>query len=237
MCTRMHLEPASPTSVELIGVFATPLRRAPVTFPLDDEECRKLLLAELMAAPTVMEFDNLTSDLMSHSSLFAALTTEHMTGRLLGTSKTATVSTQKLFLSSGNKVMPVQDMCRRCITIRLDAACEVPAARSFQQPHLVGDLREKRGRYVAAALTIVLSWMAAGRPRANSMPVAGFAEWSDLCREPLLWLGLKDPDSTSASMRPAVQAGLTLTDYNRHFGELSLSTLVTTLEELNDQVF
>ena len=107
---------------ELITAFATPQRGTPTTFPGDDEECRKLLLAELLRAPAVIEFDNLTGDLVAHKSLCTALTSEHMSGRILGVSKTATVSTRALFLSSGNNVGPVQDMTRRCITIHLDPA-------------------------------------------------------------------------------------------------------------------
>ena len=177
---------------ELITTFATSQRGTPTTFPGDDEECRKLLLAELLRAPAVIEFDNLTSDLVAHKSLCTALTSEHMSGRILGVSKTATVSTRALFLSSGNNVGPVQDMTRRCITIHLDPACEVPAARSFKRPELVGDVLRERGRYVAAALTIVRAWIVAGRPKTDCKSMAGYGDWSDLCRQPLLWLGLAD---------------------------------------------
>jgi hypothetical protein len=92
-----------------------------------------LLLAELLTAPMVIEFDNLTSDLIAHKSLCTALTSEYMTGRILGVSKTATVGTRALFLSSGNNVGPVADMTRRCITINLDPGCETPAAREFKK--------------------------------------------------------------------------------------------------------
>lgn len=177
---------------ELITAFATPQRGTPTTFPADDEECRKLLLAELLRAPAVIEFDNLTSDLVAHKSLCTALTSEFMSGRILGVSKTATVSTRALYLSSGNNVGPVQDMTRRCITIHIDPGCEVPAARSFTRPELVRDVLRERGRYVAAALTIVRAWVAAGRPKADCKSMAGYGDWSDLCRQPLLWLGLAD---------------------------------------------
>ena len=186
---------------ELITAFATPQRGMPTTFPGDDEECRKLLLAELLRAPAVIEFDNLTGDLVAHKSLCTVLTSEHMTGRILGVSKTATVSTRALFLSSGNNVGPVQDMARRCITIHLDPGCEIPAARSFERPELVRDARRERGRYVAAALTIVRAWLVAGRPKAACKSMAGYGDWSDLCRQPLLWLGLADPtDSVFEAM-------------------------------------
>lgn len=178
---------------ELITAFTTPQRGTPTTFPGDDEECRKLLLAELLRAPAVIEFDNLTGDLVAHKSLCTALTSEYMTGRILGVSKTASVSTRTLFLSSGNNVGPVQDMTRRCITIHLDPSCEVPAARNFKRPELVRDVLRERGRYVSAALTIVCAWIAAGKPKAACKSMAGYGDWSDLCRQPLLWLGLADP--------------------------------------------
>ena len=178
---------------ELITAFATPQRGTPTTFPGDDEECRKLLLAELLRAPAVIEFDNLTGDLVAHKSLCTALTSEHMSGRILGVSKTATVSTRALFLSSGNNVGPVQDMTRRCIAIDLDPGVEVPAARRFTRPDLVRDVLRERGRHVSAALTVVRAWVVAGRPMTECTPLAGFGDWSNLCRQPLLWLGLADP--------------------------------------------
>jgi hypothetical protein len=185
----------------LITTFATPQKGTPTTFPADDEECRKLLLAELLRAPAVIEFDNLTSDLLAHNSLCTALTSEHMTGRILGVSKTATVSTRVLFLSSGNNVGAVQDMTRRCITIHLSPQCEVPAARTFKRPELVREVLRDRGRYVSAALTIVRAWLVAGRPKTPCKALAGFEDWSDLCRQPLLWLGLPDPtDSVFQAM-------------------------------------
>jgi hypothetical protein len=181
---------------ELITAFATPQRGTPTTFPADDEECRKLLLAELLRAPAVIEFDNLTGDLVAHKSLCTALTSEFMSGRILGVSKTATVCTRALFLASGNNVGPVQDMARRCITIHLDPGCEIPAARSFKRPDLVRDVLRDRARYVAAALTIVRAWIVAGRHKADCRTLAGYGDWSDLCRQPLLWLGL--PDATTS---------------------------------------
>ena len=181
---------------ELITSFATPQRGTPTTFPADDEECRKLLLAELLRAPAVVEFDNLTGDLVAHKSLCTALTSEFMSGRILGVSKTATVSTRALFLSSGNNVGPVQDMTRRCITIHLSPQCEVPAARTFTRPNLVREVLRERGRYVSAALTVVRAWIVAGRPNTLCKSLASFGDWSDLCRQPLLWLGCADPTAS-----------------------------------------
>lgn len=178
---------------ELITAFATPQRGTPTTFPADDEECRKLLLAELLRSPAVIEFDNLTSDLLAHKSLCTTLTSEYISGRILGVSKTATVSTRTLFLSSGNNVGPIQDMTRRCITIHLSPQCEIPATRNFKRPDLLRDVLRERSRYVSAALTIVRAWNVADRPKTVCKPLASFGDWSELCRQPLLWLDCADP--------------------------------------------
>jgi hypothetical protein len=178
---------------ELISAFATPRRGTPMTFPANDEECGKVLLAQLLSAPPVIEFDNLTSDLTAHASLCTVLTSEHFTGRVLTVSKMATVGTRVLFLSSGNNLSPVQDMTRRVITINLDPRCELPSARTFERPELVQDMLRERGRYVSAALTIVRAWIVAVRPQVSCKPLAGYAQWSELVRQPLLWLGVADP--------------------------------------------
>lgn len=177
---------------ELVTAFATAQKGTPHAFPTDDEECRKLLLSELLTSPAVIEFDNLTSDLIPHKSLCTALTSEFISGRILGQSKTAEASTRALFLSSGNNVQPVRDMTRRTVTITLDPACETPAARDFtKQP--VSEVRTNRGRYVSLALTIVRAWVCAGRPKTQCKSIASYSDWSDYCRQSLLWLGLPDP--------------------------------------------
>lgn len=176
----------------LITAFATPMRPSALSFPNDDEECRKLLLSALLTASPVLCFDNLTSDLFPHKSLCSALTEEFITGRILGISKTATVGTRALFLSSGNNVDPVKDMARRCVTIRLDPACETPATRDFKGNPLA-TVRGDRARYVSLALTIIRAWITAERPTTVCKSLGSFEGWTEWVRQPLLWLDLADP--------------------------------------------
>jgi len=177
----------------IFTAFASAQRGTPTTFPADDEECRKLLLAELLRAPAVIEFDNLTSDILPHKSLCSALTSEYISGRILGISKTATVSTRALFLSSGNNVSPIKDMTRRCLSINLNPEVEIPAARTYKRPNLVSEILQEREKCVSAALTIIRAWIIADKPKTECKSLAGFGDWSDLCRQPLLWLGCCDP--------------------------------------------
>lgn len=176
----------------IISAFAGPGTPSAVAFPTSDEECQKQLLALLLEAPSVVVFDNLTTDLTPFKSLCSALTEEFLTGRILGVSKTATVGTRALFLSSGNNVGPVKDMARRCITVSLDPQVETPATRQFSGDPL-GTVRAERERYASLALTVIRAWIAAGQTPVNCRPLASYAQWSAWVRQPLLWLGLPDP--------------------------------------------
>ena len=176
----------------IIVAFASPTTPSAVAFPTNEEECAKLLLATLLNAPGAIVFDNLTTDLVAFKSLCSALTEEHLTGRILGFSKTATVGTRVLFLSSGNNVDPVRDMARRCITVNLDPQCETPATRQFSADPLA-HVRANRARYVSLALTVIRAWICAGKPMTPCKPLASYTQWSEWVRQPLLWLGLADP--------------------------------------------
>lgn len=178
---------------EIIACFSSSAVATPAPFPQNDEECRKHLFSSLKKCPAVIIFDNLTSDIAPRDSFCTLLTSPFLTDRILGVSQTATVSTRTLFLSNGNNVGPSQDMTRRCNVINLDPKCEMPATRIFNNPHLLSNLRKNRAFYVSAALTIIQAWITADSPQTNCKPIATYTEWSDLCRQPILWLGLPDP--------------------------------------------
>ena len=58
----------------------------------------------------------------------------------------------------------------------------------------VDKVRQRRGVYVAAVLTIIQAWRRAGSPRADVDNIVTFGgAWSDYCRHPLMWLGHPDP--------------------------------------------
>jgi hypothetical protein len=60
------------------------------------------------------------TDWIPHGTIKRMLTAEAITDRILGVSKTATVSTRTLFLGSGNNVGPIRDLRRRCRTARVE---------------------------------------------------------------------------------------------------------------------
>lgn len=176
----------------IISTLATPQQVPGLAFP-DAEEMRKLLIATLLKSPAVVFFDDMTGDIVPSDALKTALSEEHIAGRILGVSKDVSVSTRSLLLFTGNNIEPVRDMSRRVLSIHLDPCMEMPVAREFKRPDLAAQVRQDRARYVSAALTIIRAWICAGSPSGNVKPVATYTQWSDWCRQPLIWLGLPDP--------------------------------------------
>lgn len=178
---------------EVIGAFAGPAGNAKVSYPTTSEEATKVMLSLLLTSPAVIDFDDLASDWLPHGTIMRMLTADRITDRILGVSKTATVSTRTLFLGSGNNVGPVRDLLRRVLTIHLDPRCATPATMSYSGTP-VEHVRKNRGVYVAAVLTIILAWRKAGSPRTKVENVVTYGgSWSDYCRHPLMWLGNADP--------------------------------------------
>lgn len=178
---------------ELIGAFAGPGGNAKVSYPTTSEEATKVILSLLLTSPAVIEFDDMDTDWIPHGTIKRMLTAEHITDRILGVSKTATVSTRTLFLGSGNNVGPIRDLLRRVLTIHVDPRCATPATISYKG-FPVDKVRQRRGAYVAAVLTIIQAWRRVGSPRAAVDSIVTFGgAWSDYCRYPLMWLGHPDP--------------------------------------------
>ncbi|HWI82694.1 DNA-primase RepB domain-containing protein [Ramlibacter sp.] len=244
-----HVQASTPGSgktylCELIGLFAGPAPNQKVTYPASAEEASKMMLAVLMPGPAVVEFDDMDSDWKPFSAIKRVLTASVSSDRILGLSKTATVSTRTLFLASGNNVGPVRDLLRRVLTIRLEPQVQSPATLQYQGSP-VDRLRRNRERYVAAALTIIRAWQAADSPRAGSRIASYGAAWADYCQHPLVWLGVADPVATIiaqlANDSDSEALGRLMTVWAKTFGEKpvtvrKLKSAATLNEDLFDAV-
>jgi hypothetical protein len=178
---------------KLIAAFAGPGVNPPVSYPTTSEEATKVILALLLTSPASVEFDDMATDWIPHGVINRMLTSESIKDRILGVSKTASVSTRTLFLGSGNNVGPVRDLLRRVLTIHLDPRCAVPATIRYNDDPLK-KVRQNRGVYVSAVMTIIRAWRQAGSPRTPADSIATFNDaWSNYCRHPLIWLGHPDP--------------------------------------------
>ena len=222
---------------DLISTFAKPGLTKKVSYPPTSDEATKAILSLLLPSPAVIEFDDMATDWIPHGIINRMLTAESITDRILGVSKTATVSTRTLFLASGNNVGPVRDLLRRVITINIDHRCATPATKAYKGSP-VDTVRKDRGRYVAAVLTIILAWKAAGSPRVDVENIATYGgTWADYCRHPLIWLGLADPATAlleQVKHDPDADALLSLmTAWHRRFGSTPTTVRKAILATVN----
>jgi hypothetical protein len=222
---------------QIIAKFAGPGSASKVSYPKTSEEATKAVLSLLLSAPAVIEFDDMDSDWFAHGPINRMLTSEAVTERVLGYSKTATASTAVLVLGSGNNVGPVRDLSRRVITINLNAKSATPATLAYKgNPYAA--ITSNRERYVTAVLTIIEAWKAAGRPKTDVPSIASYGgAWSDLCRHPLIWLGLPDPAQVLIEQvqtdpdRDVLQRALE--EWHRSFGDKAV-TLRKVLHDIYD---
>lgn len=176
----------------VIAPFASPGEPRNISYPLTQEEATKVVLSLAMEQPPVVCFDDMATDWLPHGAMNRMLTSGQISERLLGSNRVVTARAASLVLGTGNNIRPLRDMARRVASIYLLPQLEVAATRSFDAKP-AEEVRRHRGRYVAAALTIITAWLAAGKPKADVPNIAGFEDWSDLCRQPLIWLGEPDP--------------------------------------------
>lgn len=172
--------------------FAGPGPAFKTSYPVTAEEATKSMLSIFLAAPAGVLFDDMQTQWVAHGAINRALTSDTITDRVLGVSRTVTVGTRSFIMGTGNNIAPVRDMTRRVLTIRLHHKSAIPALEKYiGRP--AEAVRADRGKYVVAALTIIAAWKAAGSPMTDAPSIASYGTWSDHCRQPLLWLGLPDP--------------------------------------------
>jgi hypothetical protein len=99
--------------------------------------------------------------------------------------------------ATGNNVLVAADTARRVCHIRLESPRERPEERNdFEHPDLLTWVGAQRDRLLAAALTILRGYCAAGRPDLGLTAWGSFAGWSGLVRAAVVWVGLPDPAET-----------------------------------------
>jgi putative DNA primase/helicase len=179
--------------VEIAHLIATGEGCAVKAATKDMEEMEKRLVPKLMAGRALVSLDNLSGELAS-DLLCQAVTQPMVSLRPLGKSEDVRVVVRSVFAATGNNLTIADDLGRRTIMARLDAGMERVWDREFSQQPLEM-IAADRAKFVGAALTIPLAYVAAGFP---DLPpdLNGFKQWSRLVRAALMWLGEPDPVST-----------------------------------------
>jgi putative DNA primase/helicase len=75
----------------------------------------------------------------------------------------------------------------------MDADVDKPELRTFTSIDPMEQIREDRGKFVRAALTILRAFVVAEYPVAPPTPWGGFDDWNEWVRASLIWLGEADP--------------------------------------------
>ena len=149
-------------------------------FPQKEEERQKFIFAALLRGRNAIVLDNVAGKLDS-AVLAGALTAQPWSDRVLGLSSDATVINRATWAATTNNASLSTDIARRSVPIRLDARTERPFERAvtYRHPHLLDFVRANRGAIIAAALTILRAWIAAGKPKPQRQ-LGSFEAWSNV---------------------------------------------------------
>ncbi|MCJ2144413.1 bifunctional DNA primase/polymerase [Methylobacterium sp. E-066] len=212
--------------VDLASTIATGRRCPVIAAGKTEEETEKRLGALLREAVPIVSIDNVNGEL--GGDMLCQLTERPLVRvRILGKSEAPELECRATVFATGNGLILVGDMTRRTVLCTLDTKAERPELRDFDFDP-IDRVMIDRGRYVAAVLTIIRAYRAAGAPKVCG-PVGSYEAWTEAVRAPLIWLGQQDP---CASMDTAREEDPELSAIRELFGHwqehLELSSGFTT---------
>jgi hypothetical protein len=161
-------------------------RRAPVTpfAGVDDSELKKQMVANALDGFDFLLLDNVVG-VYDSAVMAAVLTGGALRERVLGSSLMFDGEVRlNVFLTSNNASLS-RDLHRRFIRVRLDTGVERPQALEFNFNPVDRALIERLA-IARAVCVVVQGFFAAGSPRIGRGD-AGFATWSRLVRDCVLW--------------------------------------------------
>jgi hypothetical protein len=148
-----------------------------VTIGRDQEEIRKKITSMLLRAQRVIVLDNLAGTLAS-ADLASAVTSTTWTDRELGANRMLDLPNRAVWIATANNPRLSLELARRCIRIRIVAAQDRPWEREGFKHHPIGLwIKENRPDLVRAILTLVQSWIVAGRKPCSSI-FGSFEHWA-----------------------------------------------------------
>ncbi len=200
--------------IDVAAVISTGDRAPVIAAGRTEEETEKRLVSALLGAQPIVSIDNVNGEL-GGDMLCQMIERPLVDVRILGQSKLVRVESRATTFATGNNIRLVGDMTRRVVLCSLDPDMERPELRQFEGDP-VAKVFADRGRYIAAALTVVRAYVAAGFP--GVLPsLASFEDWSRLVRSALVWLGCVDPLETMNKARGEDPVTSTLTALFGHW--------------------
>jgi putative DNA primase/helicase len=161
------------------------------------EETEKRISSFILAGVQIISIDNVNG-VLSGDLINQIITAATVCPRILGKTETPPVTNVFTLFANGNNIRVEGDLTRRTLFCVLDAgldAAEVQSRKFTSNP--LAMVLADRGKYIAAALTIMRAHHLAGYPGAKDLSAfVGFDDWSRVVRGALVWLGKADPVST-----------------------------------------
>ena len=176
----------------MIGTGRSP---AMMSWTDDTDEMRKRITAMLLLGAPVGCIDNINGTIQS-DTLCTILTEPTFQDRKLGANEMVTLSTVCTWMLNGNHVRVAGDLTTRTLLAEIDSGVEFPEERTGFTLDLRQWVPENRNALVHAALTIIRAYWAAECPDVGVKPWGRFEAWSQMVRQPLVWVGMADPVQT-----------------------------------------
>jgi hypothetical protein len=166
---------------------------ADTAWPENDTELRKSITTQLYGTgQPVVVLDNLPNGSVIKSPVLSALLTNEVWGdRVLGATSKVSMPNDRLWIVTGNALRTGGDNGRRVLWVRLDPDCPDPDQRdNFTIGDLRPWLRKNASTLVAALVTLVRAWVAAGTPQVR-VRKGDYSEWASLMAGLLDFLGVE----------------------------------------------
>jgi hypothetical protein len=166
---------------------------ADTAWPENDTELRKSITTQLYGTgQPVVVLDNLPNGYVIKSPVLSALLTSEVWGdRVLGSTSKVTMPNDRLWIVTGNALRTGGDNRRRVFWVRLDPDCPDPDQRdNFTVGDLRPWLRQNASTLVAALVTLVRAWIAAGAPQVR-VRKGDYSQWASLIAGLLHFLGVE----------------------------------------------
>jgi hypothetical protein len=176
--------------------------RCPVIFAgKGPEELEKKLNGLLLQGTDLVNLDNLNTPL--EGDLICQVATQALLDlRKLGKSDIYRTPNSALLGATGNNMAVHEDLNRRTLMAEMDRKMERPELHDFKGADPFQTVLRERGKYIAAALTVVLGYLASGAD-VTVTPLASYDSYTRFVREPLWWLGRADPAKTMDALHAA----------------------------------
>ncbi|MGQ4358893.1 bifunctional DNA primase/polymerase [Streptomyces sp. SAS_272] len=215
----------------LKDVFGSLYGLAETPWAENDAELRKAITAKMWdCGDPIIAMDNLPNGHIIKSPILSSLVTgATWSDRLLGSTSSVTMPNDRLWVLTGNNLRTGGDNLRRTLWVRLDPDCPNPDQRDN---FTVGDLRNwletNASTVVAALVTIVRGWLAAGAKTINTR-MGDYSRWAstiagilDYLKVPG-WLANRGEASTALDDEAQEWAAF-LTDWHQRIGTEPVTT-------------